>query len=68
MFSRAWSPEILQKFDRSAFALVTEPEVVNKRQREPNRESYRYLRDVDYCQNLEEATAAHDSTPRPSLS
>ena len=61
--SCAWSPKILQKFNRSAFALFTDPEMVQKRQREPNRESYRSLRNVDYRQNLEEATAAHDSTP-----
>ena len=61
--SCAWPPKILQKFNRSAFALFTDPEMVQKRQREPNRESYRYLRNVDYRQNLEEATAAHDSTP-----
>jgi hypothetical protein len=39
---------------------------VQKRQREPNRESSSHLHDVDYYQDPEEATAAHDYSRAPS--
>jgi hypothetical protein len=60
MHYRALSPNTpQQKFNRFAFAVITNPKMVQKRQGESNCDCCRYLYGVDDQQDLEEATAAH---------